>query len=116
MYDVYLKAQLQKPWHIYSQKMQSGGPIPTRVYFDRNGDIKLLGPITENGKLISKYESAFAINTKYYEDSVIFKQRIQFSKKSIKIVVSGKIYFMLCSQKQCVPPSETFFSLDNKIN
>ena len=111
MYDVYLKAQLQKPWHIYSQKMHSGGPIPSAIHFDKNSYTTLLGPTIENGKLLSKYESVFNINVKYYEDSVIFKQRLKVSSNS-QMRVSGKVDFMICSQKQCLPPREFFFYLN----
>ena len=111
MYDVYIRAQIPKPWHIYSQNMSLGAAIPTKIKFNKNPDVKRLGSIEENGKLLSKHEFAFNVDVKYYEDSVVFRQRIRLFK-SLEKTISGTITYMMCSQKQCLPPKEVFFTIN----
>ena len=35
-YELVITANVPKPWHMYSQNMPTGGPIPTKVVFNNN--------------------------------------------------------------------------------
>ena len=42
-----LKATIEKPWHLYSQDIGEGGPIPTSFKFTASDDYELIGKVVE---------------------------------------------------------------------
>ncbi len=108
---LYLKAKIEGNWHIYSQNMKDGGPVKTTFAFTPSKDYTLVGK-TEEPKAIVKYESTFKMNVSYFENDVIFQQKIKLNKGTT--VVKGKVEFMVCNDKQCLPPDEVEFSIPVK--
>ena len=108
---LYLKASIDDKWHIYSQNVKSGGPVKTTFAFSPSKDFSLVGKTTEP-KAIVKYEDTFKMNVSYFEDQVVFQQKIKLNKGAT--VVKGKVEFMVCNDKQCLPPNEVTFSIPVK--
>jgi len=108
---VFIKATIDKGWHIYSQHLADGGPIKTTLKFAANESYTLLGS-TEEPKALNKYEKSFSMNVQYFEKSVIFQQKVKL--KSGQASVSGTVNFMVCSDKQCLPPDDVEFSVPVK--
>ncbi|RZK59529.1 MAG: sugar transporter [Pedobacter sp.] len=108
---VYLKATIEDDWHIYSQNIKPGGPNKTVFSFAKSKDFTLVGKTTEP-KPITKYEKVFKMDVLYFENEVIFQQKIKLAKGTT--IVKGKVEFMVCNDKQCLPPSEVTFSIPVK--
>jgi hypothetical protein len=108
---VFIKATIDKGWHIYSQHVADGGPVKTSFRFNNSDDYTLNG-ITIEPKAISKYEKAFSMNVQYFEQSVIFQQKVKL--KNVQAAVSGTLNYMVCSNKQCLPPEDVEFSIPVK--
>ena len=108
---LYIKATIDDKWHIYSQNMQDGGPIKTSFTFSPSKDFSLIGKTIEP-KAIKKYESTFKMNVSYFENAVVFQQKIKLNKSATS--VKGKVEFMVCNDKQCLPPDEVEFSIPVK--
>ncbi|GGI28998.1 protein-disulfide reductase DsbD domain-containing protein [Pedobacter mendelii] len=108
---LYIKASIDNRWHIYSQNVKSGGPVKTTFSFSPSKDFSLVGKTTEP-KAIVKYEDTFKMNVSYFEDQVIFQQKIKLNKGVT--AVKGKVEFMVCNDKQCLPPEEVEFSIPVK--
>ena len=108
---LYIKASVDDKWHIYSQNIKSGGPVKTTFAFSPSKDFALVGKTMEP-KAIVKYEDTFKMNVSYFEDEVIFQQKIKLNKGAT--VVKGKVEFMVCNDKQCLPPEEVEFSIPVK--
>ncbi|SDG04576.1 Disulphide bond corrector protein DsbC [Pedobacter terrae] len=108
---IYLKATIDDRWHIYSQNVKDGGPVKTTFTFSPSKDFSLVGKTIEP-KAIVKYESTFKMNVSYFEKSVIFQQKIKLNKATT--VVKGVVEFMVCNDKQCLPPEEVEFSVPVK--
>ena len=112
-----LKAKIDKPWHLYSQDIGPGGPIPTSFKFTPNANYSLVGKVTEP-KAEEIMDPNFDMKVKFFEESVIFKQKVKLnSDKSFKI--EGSLEFMSCNDKMCLPPDEVEFSFavsGNKVN
>jgi DsbC/DsbD-like thiol-disulfide interchange protein len=104
---VFIKATIDNGWHIYSQHVKSGGPLPTEFTFTPSNQYKLVGKTIEP-KPISKYEKVFKMDVGYFENTVIFKQYIKF--KAGSPVVKGKLEFLACSN-HCLPPDEVAFTI-----
>jgi thiol:disulfide interchange protein DsbD len=108
---LYIKATIDPSWHLYSQTLKPGGPNKTSFTFTPSKDYTLVGKTIEP-KPITKYEKVFNMNVSYFEDEVIFQQKIKLNKAST--AVKGKVEFMVCNDKSCLPPSEVSFSIPVK--
>ena len=108
-YDLIFTATVSNPWHIYSQSTPDGGPLPTAIRFNKNPLVTLSGPATEKGVLQQKYEEVFGVNVKFYNGKVVFVQQVNV-KGTAKTSMKGTIEFMLCTDEQCLPPTEIPFS------
>lgn len=105
---VYIKAKIDGDWHIYSQNLKPGGPNKTNFSFTPSKDFTLVGKTIEP-KPISKYEKVFSMDVLYFENEVVFQQKIKLNKSSA--TVKGKVEFMVCNETACLPPSDVQFSV-----
>jgi Disulphide bond corrector protein DsbC len=110
-FEVHMTASIDGDYHLYAQEAGGDGPIPTKFTFVKSPLLSLSGNVVEKGKVIQKYESAWAHNVNYYEKNVDFVQVVKL-KGNVKTDLSGKVEFMVCNDKQCLPPSE----VDIKVN
>ena len=108
---VYIKASIEENWHLYSQTVKPGGPNKTIFTFAKSKDYTLVGGTTEP-KPISKFEKVFNMNVPYFTDEVVFQQKIKLNKGAT--TVKGKVEFMVCDDKKCLPPNEIAFSVPVK--
>lgn len=108
---VYLKASIEEGWHLYSQFVKAGGPVKTTFTFTKSPAYLLVGKTIEP-KPITKYEKTFGMDVSYFENSVVFQQKVKLKGKTA--VVKGKLEFMVCDDKQCLPPSEVEFAVTVK--
>ncbi|MBB6129309.1 protein-disulfide reductase DsbD domain-containing protein [Mucilaginibacter lappiensis] len=106
---VFLKATIQPSWHIYSLNVKDGGPIKTSFEFTSS---KLYVPIgkTSEPTPVTKYEKAFSMNVSYFEKEVVFQQKISL-KSASATSVTGKLTYMTCNDKKCLPPEDVDFTI-----
>ncbi|RZK56942.1 MAG: sugar transporter [Pedobacter sp.] len=107
---IHLKAIMNGNWHIYSQTIQSA-PMKTSFTFSPSNDFSLVGKTAEP-KPITKYDKVVKMNLSYFEKTVVFKQKIKLKKSAT--VVKGKLEFMACNDKSCLPSEEIAFSIPVK--
>lgn len=105
---IFMKASVDEGWHIYSQNIKPGGPNKTLIKVMPSKDYTLVGKTLEP-KAIVKFEKVFNMNVSYFEDEVVFQQKIKLNKPAT--MVKGTIEFMVCNDKQCLPPSDVAFSI-----
>jgi DsbC/DsbD-like thiol-disulfide interchange protein len=108
---VFIKATIDDGWHIYSVNQKPGGPLKTSFKFVASPDYVLSGKVTEP-KPIKKYEDGFMMDVFYFEKTVIFQQKIRLKKG--QATVDGKVEFMVCNNKQCLPGDTAAFSIPIK--
>lgn len=104
---LYLKAIIDPGWHVYSVNQKDGGPLKTSFTFQSIVGYSLSGKVTEP-KPISKFEEVYGIQVDYFENEVVFQQKIKLRKTGV--TVKGKIQYMACTDEQCTPPLEVKFS------
>jgi hypothetical protein len=109
-YDIHSIADVQAPWHTYSQFTPDGGPLPTKFSFSRNPLYTLDGIVKENGNLVIRHEEVFGVDVKYFEGKVDFVQRVKI-KGSAKTNFTGTVEFMVCNEQQCLPPATQKFTV-----
>ena len=110
VYDVVLTANLNKPWHIYSQFTPKGGPLPTKITFATNPIITIDGDTKETGKLLTDYDDNFGVDVKYFSGKVEFVQTVKM-KSTAKTGVRGSIEYMVCNDEKCLPPVKQLFDI-----
>jgi len=109
-YEIHLTANINNGWHIYSQNTPDGGPIPTSITFTKNPLIMLHGTAKEVGKLEQKNEPLFGVDVKQFSKNVDFIQVVKL-KANVKTSADVAIEFMVCNDKQCLPPTTKKFSV-----
>jgi len=109
-YEIHLTATIEKGWHLYSQTTPEGGPVPTKFTFTKNPLLTLTGTVKEEGKLETHFEKLFDVNVKQFSDKVDFVQVVQV-KGNVKTNLAGKVEYMVCDDKQCLPPATQSFSI-----
>jgi thiol:disulfide interchange protein DsbD len=98
-------ATVDKGWHLYSQYLEEGGPMPTSFEFVKDEKYKLLGKVNEAGAAKTVFDSTFVMNVVWYEDEVMFTQRVKV-KSNVK--VAGEIDYSVCSEERCIPGTVRF--------
>ncbi|MDH3381182.1 MAG: protein-disulfide reductase DsbD family protein, partial [Flavobacteriaceae bacterium] len=110
-YNLVTKATIESGWHLYSQNVPDGGPIPTTFLYKTNEHFELLENTTEpNG--IEVDDPVFEMRIKYFEHEATFKQLIKINNPDLT-VINGEVEFMVCDDKNCLPP--TIQELEFKI-
>ena len=109
-YELYMTANVESPWSIYSQQTPDGGPLPTSFSFSKNPLVNLVGNVKEKGSIKKKFEEVFEVDVLYYKDKVEFVQVIKL-KNNIKTNINGTLEYMACNDEQCLPPREVPFSV-----
>ena len=102
-YEIHLTANINKGWHIYSQTTAEGGPIPTNISFTKNPLLVINGKTKEVGKLEQRHEALFGVDVKQFSDKVDFVQLVKL-KAPVKTSVDVAVEFMVCNDKECLPP------------
>jgi len=106
-YELDFAAKLDNGWHIYSQFVDSNGPIPTSFTFQPSNDFVKIGKVIETGKLIKENDPAVGMILKYYENEVVFSQIIELKKPLADI--KGSLEYEACNQSRCLPPADKDF-------
>ncbi|WP_027137389.1 protein-disulfide reductase DsbD family protein [Gaetbulibacter saemankumensis] len=103
-YELIIKAAIEPGWHLYSQTVPEGGPIPTSfMYDDSEGNFKIVGNTVEDeGHVVD--DPVFGMKIKFFENKAIFKQKIEVSEGVETI--EGLVEFMVCDDTRCLPPNE----------
>lgn len=103
-YELIATATIQGGWHLYSQTVPEGGPIPTTFTYNSDKNyLKKGNTKEEEGHTVD--DKIFNMRIKYFDKKAEFKQRIKLkSKESFK--VNGVVEFMVCNDTNCLPPTE----------
>jgi len=109
-YEIHLKANVEKGWHIYSQYTSDEGPVPTSIRFNKNPLVTLVGKVKEVGKMETKMEPLFGVEVKQFNGAVDFVQTVKVKGKG-KTSMGGTIEFMLCDDHRCLPPTKKNFTI-----
>lgn len=108
-YELHLTATIEGNWHMYAQDAGEG-PEPTTINFSVNPLVTFDGKVKEVGKMEKSYDKNFNSVLKYYGKKVDFVQKIKI-KSSVNTVVKGTVTYMVCNDRQCLPPKDVPFTI-----
>ena len=101
-------ASINDDWHIYSQHIKEGGPVPTKFTFEPSEDFILDSAMAEPHPIM-RMEPAFNKVLGYFVQSVVFQQRIRL--RAGQATVRGQVEFMTGNDTRCLPPEGVDFSI-----
>lgn len=108
-FNLIITAKIEKGWHLYSQFIEEGGPVPTSFKFKQSSDYKLIGKVSESPKAVTAFDKNYDMEIAWHKDQVVFKQGISLMKPLESI--SGVLEFMVCNDERCLPPTEIEFQI-----
>jgi thiol:disulfide interchange protein len=109
-YNLIFKASIDEGWHLYSQFIEDGGPIPTSFSFTESPDYQLIETTIEP-KSEEEWDPNFEMTLKYFSGEVTFVQAIKVLN-SEALTVEGSLEFMACDNSQCLPPEIQEFKIN----
>lgn len=109
-YEIHMTATITGNWHLYAQDAGKG-PEPTTFVFTKNPLISFDGKVKEVGKLEKSFDKNFNSTLKYYANKVDFVQKVKV-KSATATVVKGVVNYMVCNDRQCLPPRDVPFSIN----
>jgi thiol:disulfide interchange protein DsbD len=107
--ELVFTAKIDAGWHLYSQFIDEGGPVPTSFTIKKTPDFELVGKVQEPLKPTKAFEKAFGMEIAYFSNKAVFVQKIKLNKPDFK--VNGSVEFMVCNDEQCLPPDQLEFSV-----
>jgi hypothetical protein len=111
--EVVFTATVDEDWHIYSQNVKEGGPLPTTFTFEPSAEYSLIDEVKENSIAIEKFDQTFMMPVSWFEKTAVFVQVIKL--KGATAVVKGKVEFMACSEYECLLPESKGFCIEVKV-
>ena len=114
-YNLIATATIESGWHLYSQVVPEGGPIPTTFTFIDSKHYELVNKTQEEeGHEID--DPVFEMRIKFFENKTEFKQRVKVLNDINTI--DAEVEFMVCDDEKCLPPNNidlTFKILTNVV-
>ena len=111
LYEIKMKATIQKKWHLYSQTQPDDAIInPTTFTINANPLFKLDGKISETGKLEKFKDKELGVSANQYSTTVTFVQKVKL-KANVKTNFTGNVEYQTCDDHQCLPQKKVNFSV-----
>lgn len=91
-YELQAIATIDKPWHLYGQYFEDGGPIKLKFDFEENSNYELIGNTSEDPEPKTVKDEIFDIDVSYFTNKAIFTQKIKLKTiTNIKLIIDGQI-------------------------
>jgi thiol:disulfide interchange protein DsbD len=103
---VVIHADIESGWHLYSQNLEDGGPIPTSFYLDTSSAFVSMSKWSE-GEAHVEFDPNFDMDLAYFSESADFSILLKPSQSDF--VVKGELEFMVCNDEMCLPPTYVDF-------
>ena len=101
--ELLFSATIDPGWHVYSTGLGNDGPISTTFHADKMEGAKTVGGLKFRGKELKMFDKMFDMELRYFEGSVTFVQKIQFTQP--KYDIKCYVEYGACNDQMCMPPS-----------
>lgn len=112
-YELVFTADIDEPWHLYSQKIEQQPPA-TLFTFAENANVEYIG-IVEETESIEVFDPNFDLMIRYFSHHAVFTQKVKMADNSLS-TIKGTIEFMSCDDTRCLPPTEIDFEFKDLGN
>ncbi len=111
--ELTIEATIDYGWHLYDMNLPEGGPNSTTFTFETLKGVELIGKVSATTKPIVKYDKQFEMDLRWYEKSVVFKQKFKVTDPA-NFKIAGGVEFQLCNDENCLPPTTEEFQFSSK--
>ena len=101
--ELLFSATIDPGWHVYSTGLSDDGPISATFHADKMEGAKAVGGLKARGKEQKVFDKIFGMEVRYFEGSVTFVQKIQFTQP--KYDIKCYVEYGACNDQMCMPPS-----------
>lgn len=98
-----LTAEIEPGWHLYATDQPAGGPVATTLSVSPGSPFYTTGVVTAP-KPTTKYDPNFNIETRFFENRVMFALPLAASRDAKLDELGLDIRFQLCNDTTCLPP------------
>ena len=99
-------ATIEKGWHLYSQHLAEGGPMPTEFKIDKIAGIELIGAVSEP-KPEEIFDTMFSMKVQFFNMGATFVQKVKILTDK-PVTVKGALTFQTCNDESCIPGESEF--------
>ena len=103
---------MAKGWHVYAPE-EKHGPTAASFNVDNIEGAKLEGGLKANKPATKKFEEVWKGEVAYFEDNVVFSQKVKLTGKEYKI--EGYFEYGACNDEVCLPPSSVDFNYSGTV-
>ena len=103
---------ISKGWHVYAPE-EKHGPTAASVNIDKIEGARLEGGLKANKPATKKYEEVWKGEVAFFEDNVVFTQKVKLTGKEYKI--EGYFEYGACNDEICIPPSSVDFNYSGTV-
>ena len=112
-YEVKIIAEIDEGWHLYSQYLESDeGPLSTYITFESPDLFEIIDKTSEVG-VETHYDPVWEMDISFFSHSATFIQKVKALNPDSSIF-KGNVNFMVCDDKECLPPDDYSFEIDLK--
>lgn len=102
--------KLEKGWHIYGFSLPNGGPLPTKITFDKVQGIELVGDLIPTKQPVTQYDKTFGLDLTWWDSDFKIIQKFKLDDNAGR-EISGKIEYQGCNENSCIAPSKELFKI-----
>lgn len=106
-YNLIFSATIEDTWHLYSNNLPPGGPLPTVISYENMNGFELVGELSVTPEAEDVYDEDFQMDTKYHSFSAKFTQKIKLTSAD-PITIIGEVSYQACDDEQCIPGYNDF--------
>ncbi len=108
-YELVVKADILKDWHVFSQFTEEGGSQPSELIFDKVGEqYELIGAAKES-ETITEFSDVFEVNETFFKEKLTFTQKIKILDPKLNHI-DLLVYYQVCKDV-CIPGEKEFVFL-----
>ncbi len=109
-YTLTMTADIAEGWHMYDLGPYEGGPNATTITFTAADGVALDGGLVQKTKPTRVFDRMFEMEIGYFEHKAVFEQAVTLSVPTA--VVKAEIEYMVCDDRNCIPPTEAELTFD----
>lgn len=110
-----VKALVDEGWHMYGTDVPKGGPVATQLNFDASQGVKFTGKFKPSVAPVKTNDAMFDMTVTYWGNpGVTFTRTFKLTGKKEDAVIKGSVKYMVCDDKNCMPPKTESITLKIK--
>lgn len=108
--QIVFDVKVEKGWHIYGFNLPAGGPLPTKIVFDKTPGVEFVGEPTPSKQPIAQRDNIFDLDLTWWDSDFQVTQKFKLADRSGR-EISGKIEYQGCNDNSCIAPAKELFQI-----